>query len=408
MTTTQIASPIETLEREEQPGLSFPLQFASTLASNGFIPATAVAINTRPVKVTTQGKSISWYVENQVDRRAWREETIPAEVVGLSRAVTVFRSSRKTNLITYDWHGDKDTFCPPMWWDLAIGSGACGLGCRACFLMLTHRIKRDPLRHLLYDNTDDFVCVVEKWLQQPERRRQHTLGVGIDRSDSLLYEGVAPHVRNLAPLFGDPQRNPRQNKLILLTKTANTHYLENIAPGDRKNIVVSFSLNPEPVADLWEGKWPDTGERITPLITRRLEAVKFAQELGFEVRVRVDPILTPEGWEDEYAAFIAEVRNRGIHFRYWTLGTYREKNAQLDSWRERWGLPAMEWQPGEDDLVRDGTHRHLTVERRVQVYQAITRLIRKEFPQALVSLCKETHAVRKSLALCNADCNCLD
>ena len=347
---------------------------------------------------------VQWYVNDQVNNGTWRQETIPAKVLGLSRPIMVFRASRKTNLLAYDWHGDNYTFCPPMWWDLAIGSGACGLGCRACFLMLTHRIRRDPWRHLLYDNVDDFYRASAKWLLSPDRRPQHTLGVGIDRSDSLLYEGVTGHVRRFAPLFGNSLANPKGCKLVLLTKSTNTHYLEEIASGDRRNIVVSFSLNPEPIADLWEGKWPD-GVRITPSIQHRLEAARFAQELGFEIRVRVDPILTPAGWEEHYAEFINQVLRMGINFRYWTLGTYREKNALLDHWRERWGLPAMEWQP--TDLVEDGTHWHLPTARRIEIYQTVTNLVRREFPQARMSLCKETHDIRKALMLCNADCNCL-
>lgn len=362
---------------------------------------------TRSVGRTAKGRPIDWFTNEQVSKGVWREEEISPELSGLSRPIVIYRGIRKSNLIVYDWHGDKQTFCPPMWWDLAIGSGACGLGCRACFLMLTHRIKRDPSRHLLYENLDDYLHASEKWLLSPQRRRQHTLGVGIDRSDSLLYEGVIEHVRNLAPLFSDPRYNPCGNKLILLTKTANTHYLADILPAHRSNIVASFSLNPEAIADLWEGKWPDTLERITPPISKRLEAVRYAQDLGFEVRVRVDPILTPEDWEEQYASFVSEVRAAGINFRYWTLGTYREKNTQLDAWRERWGLPPMEWQLSEDELVKDGTHRHLPEEQRVAIYRQVIALIRREFPQARISLCKETHRVRTALALCNADCNCL-
>jgi DNA repair photolyase len=361
----------------------------------------------KPIGSTAAGRPIDWFTQQQVQEGVWREEEIPPEISGLARPLTIYRGVRKTNFIVYDWHGDKRTFCPPMWWDLAIGSGACGLGCRACFLMLTHRIKRDPSRHLLYENSADFLRAAENWLLHPSRRRQHTLGVGIDRSDSLLYEGVVPYVRSLAPLFADPQQNPKQNKLILLTKTANTSYLADIAPVHRAHVVASFSLNPEPIADLWEGKWPDTLERITPPIEKRLEAVRYAQDLGFEVRIRLDPILTPEGWEEQYASFFATVKRLGITFRYWTLGTYREKNAQLDAWRERWGLPPMEWQPSDEELMKDGTHRHLGEQHRIEIYQKILQLLRQIFPLARVSLCKETHVVRKAVALCNADCNCL-
>ncbi len=75
---------------------------------------------------------------------------------------------------------------------------------------------------------------------------------------------------------------------------------------------------------------------ITPSIATRLEAARYAQDLGYEVRVRVDPILTIEHWEEHYADFVAQVKAAGLNFRYWTLGTYREKNTQLDGWRERW------------------------------------------------------------------------
>lgn len=360
-----------------------------------------------PETLFDNGKPVTWFVDDQVAQGRWREEVIAPEVTGLSRPITVLRASRRSNLIVFKWHGDKDTFCPPSWFDLALGNGACGYGCRSCFLMLTFRAMRDPMRHVLYENYGAFEQATRNWLTSADRRPQHTLGIGIDRSDSLLYEGVANagHVRRLAPLFASAKTNPHGCKMILLTKSANSHYLAEIAPTHRNNVVVTFSLNPEAVADLWEGKYPDTGERITPPIARRLEAALHAQALGYEVRARIDPILTPEGWQDLYAAFFAEIARMGINFRYFTLGTYREKNVALDFWREKWGLLPMEWEP--TDLEQDGTHRHLPPSRRLEIYRAVRDLIRRELPQARVSLCKETHAVRKALMLCNADCNCL-
>ena len=91
--------------------------------------------------------------------------------------------------------------------------------------------------------------------------------------------------------------------------------------------------------------------------------------------------------------------------RYVTLGTYREKNNQLDTWRKKGGLPPMEWEP--EELVREGTHFHLPEEKRIAVYRTVAELSRKYLPESRVSLCKETHTVRKALGLCNADCNCL-
>lgn len=264
------------------------------------------------------------FVENQVEKETWILQAIPADVVGLTRDLEVYIASRESEFITFDYHGSKETFCPPIWWDLGIGSGACGLGCRACFLMLTHREMRDPLRHVLYENVEAFWRATQEWLKDPERLRQHTMGLGIDRSDSLLYEGVTGHARHLIPMFADPERNPNRNPLVLLTKSKNVHYLEGLPT---QNIAVTFSLNPEAIADLWEGKWPDTLERITSPISERLEACLQAQRMGFEVRWRLDPILYPPGWQKLFEEFFREAASMGLRPRYVTLGTYREKNA---------------------------------------------------------------------------------
>jgi DNA repair photolyase len=342
------------------------------------------------------------FIAGKVQSGTWREETVPAATVGLSRDVTVYRARRKTTLIKHDYHGDADTFCPPIWWDMAIGSGACGLLCRACFLMLTFRSMRDPRRPVIYDNVEDFWKATAAWLKHPTRKRQHTLGLGIDCSDSLLYEGITGHARNLIPLFADVTSNPLGNCLVLLTKSINTHYLADL-PTD--NVAVTFSLNPEPIADLWEGKWDDSEERVTPSIHSRLEACLEAQKMGFETRWRVDPILYPHGWEYMYGEFFATAAEMGLRPRYITLGTYREKDPNLDLWREWWGLREMEW--NADEMAKEGTHRHVPESKRLEIYSEVRDQVRRYLPHSRISLCKETHSVRKKLQLCNADCNCL-
>lgn len=353
-------------------------------------------------QITLPDRPPSKFIDRKVSTGSWQRETVPAVTAGLTRDVTIYRSDRKSDLIKFDHHGDKDTFCPPVWSDLAIGSGACGLGCRCCFLMLTFRSMRDPLVPLIYSNVDDFADAVRDWLTDPQRRRQHTMGLGIDCSDSLLYEGITGHARRLIPMFANPETNPTGNRLILLTKSKNTHYLEGLSTS---NVVVTFSLNPEAIADLWEGKWPDTLKRITPPIADRLAACLHAQRMGFEVRWRIDPILTPPGWEQAYDEFFSEAVGMGIRPRYVTLGTYREKTPQLDAWREWWGLPEMEWEPRE--MAKEGTHLHVPESDRVKVYEVVRDLCHKHLPDSRVSLCKETNTIRKQLRLCNARCNCL-
>ena len=48
----------------------------------------------------------SKFVENKLRAGDWRPEVVPASIVGLGRDVTIFRATRKTNLVTYGVHGD--------------------------------------------------------------------------------------------------------------------------------------------------------------------------------------------------------------------------------------------------------------------------------------------------------------
>lgn len=378
-------------------------------------------------------KPINSFVDEQVRSGAWREETLQPDMTGLPRPMKVYRAPRKQKRIKHDWHGGPSsarTFCPPRWYDVAVGSGACGLGCRFCFLMLTFRKMRDPMSPVLYDNYDEYERDMRSWLLAdtwktdmsvsvrgeagapeelvPVRRVRRTaldaVGLGIDNSDSLLFEGVTGHARRFIPLFASPETNPRGNLLVLLTKSANVHYLEGLPTA---NVAVTFSMNPEREADLWEGKYPDTLERITPPVRKRLEACLAAQRMGFEVRWRLDPILTPPGWEADYRDFFREAASMGIRPHATTLGTFRQKNEQLDLWRSAWGLVAPEWEP--DGLERDGTHMHLGVERRADIYRTIMRLLDEApWPAApRVELCKETHEMRRAVGIKNCSCNCL-
>jgi hypothetical protein len=352
---------------------------------------------------TSKGQPVDHYVQERVRKGDWRLECIPADALGTARPLEVYRAVRKSNLIK-PWknlaEGD-EAYCPAHWADIAIGSGACGFRCGACFLLLTHRVKCDPSRHLLYENVEDYENAVMRWLRKPIRRN---LGLGIEGSDSLLYEGVTGHVRRLAPLLNDPKTNPHGCKLILLTKTKNARYLEGVRP---ENILLTFSLNPEPIADLWEGKWND-GVRITPSIADRLHASKKGEGMGFEVRWRVDPIFPLKDWQDIYREFFTRVARDGHTPTRITLGTYREMKRGLLTWAKFWGLPSVEWKPPR--LTKEGSHYHVPADERIRVYSFLKQVIHDAWGSTgkvpIVALCKETKGIRIETGLMHEHCNC--
>ena len=359
-------------------------------------------IQTQP-GFTGNGKPFNHLIEGKVAKGEYRLEQIPADVLGTLRPIEIYRAKRaKTNIIKpWESKTDDNSYCPAHWADIAIGRGACGFRCRACFLMLTHRIFCDPSRHILYENVDDYRKAVLDELLKPGPN----LGLGIDCSDSLLYEGVTGHARRLILLFADKKTNLFDRKLILLTKSKNVHYLEGL-PTD--NVLVTFSLNPEAIADLWEGKWDD-GIRITPSIKERLAASAKAQQMGFEVRWRIDPILPADNWQNIYRDFIFAAASEGHRPTRITLGTYREMGRSLLSIAKKWGLGPMEWLPTET-LAKDGTHYHLSEALRIEIYEMIKKLIDSAWTASgfspIVALCKESTAVHVAVGINHSHCHC--
>jgi len=370
--------------------------------NNHIDPEILKLIQTKPA-TTLKGKSFDWLVQQKVQSGEWRLECIPADIVGLKRPIEVYRAVRKSNLIK-PWTNKatgEPAYCAEHWADLATGRGACGFRCRACFLNLTARAFCDPSRHVLYENLEDYKRAVEQWLKKPTRKN---LGLGIDSSDSLLYEGVTGHARQLIPLFANPITNPHQCKIILLTKSSNVRYLNGLPT---TNVIISFSLNPEAIADLWEGKWND-GVRITPLIADRLQASLKAQEMGFEVRWRIDPIFLTQNWKDLYKEFFENAAPEGHLPTRITLGMYREMGRSLLAITRKWGLPPLEWKPPK--MTKQGIHYHLPIQERVAAYNFIKEAVEIAWKptgkRPVVALCKETATVREATGLNHCHCNC--
>jgi spore photoproduct lyase len=357
-------------------------------------------IHTKPGQ-TSDGKPFDHVVKDMVTQGTYRLQILSAEITDTLRPIEVYRATRAKSNIIKQWEPqtDDESYCPAHWSDLAIGRGACGFRCRACFLMLTHRVFCDPSRHVLYENVDDYLEAVKKELQIPGPN----IGLGTDCSDSLLYEGVTGHARRLIPLFANTQYNPFRRKLILLTKSTNIHYLEGLPT---ENVLMTFSLNPEPIADLWEGKWND-GVRITPSIMDRLAASALTQEIGFEVRWRIDPILPVDGWKEIYRDFLVSVAAEGHRPTRITLGTYREMGRSLLTIAQKWGLPPMNWTPPK--LSKDGMHYHIEESKRIEIYRCLTDFIQaawRPYDTPIAALCKESKQVRNAVDLNHDHCNC--
>jgi DNA repair photolyase len=168
-----------------------------------------------------------------------------------------------------------------------------------------------------------------------------------------------------------------------------------------------MSLNPEAIADLWEGKWSD-GVRKTPPIEERLAASKLGEDMGFDVRWRVDPLVPIEGWQDAYSQFFDHAARQGHRPQRITLGTYREMARSLSTIAAKWGLPEVEWELPE--LSKDGSHYHLPGRLRADIYEFMKGAIASAWHgtghQPIIALCKESRTMRQAVGLLHDRCNC--
>ncbi len=297
---------------------------------------------------------------------------------------------RKTQFIHKIGRVPAGVVCPP-YYVLSHGNG-CPYTCDYCCLQLPLCNVSKPI---VFHQRERLIDEVKRFLR---RGRGWLVSAG-ESSDSLALDHLTGLSEDLVNLFARQDEEllfPRekQHKLLFVTKSANVDRL--LSMKDRRNVAVSFSLNAPEIAERYEHGAPH------PYI--RLEAARRCQEAGYEVRIRIDPIIPNEGWESWYAPLLervaGEMDTRELRF---TLGTIRH-NA---------GLRECAGRRGRDQAVFDlATSREGTDARHrlpVALRRAVYGWFKERLPQdASVALCKETEELWRDLDLdpANPKCNC--
>lgn len=165
-----------------------------------------------------------------------------------------------------------------------------------------------------------------------------------------------------------------------------------------KNIVLSFSVNtPNFIAKY---------ERGTAKVEDRLKSAKIAKERGFEVRLRIDPMVPMDNWKEDYSKLVKDVLK--VNPDRITLGTLRYFNG-LESWAKRDGRNTDIFKYGTEQTKADGRIR---VMNRGFIYKFIIKeLLMGGYPLDKIGLCKETDNIFKfldqeGLKLNKKTCNC--
>lgn len=197
---------------------------------------------------------------------------------------------------------DERIVCPDFH-RIKLASNGCFYRCDWCYLKMTYRA------------AFPFITVrsgLERVKQRASKVLESSPGPVMfnagELADSLALEHLTGSVRELIPWFAAQPKG----YLFLLTKS---NAVDPILDCDHQGrTVLTWSLNNETVSRRFE--------LGAPSLHRRLEAARKAQQAGYRVRIRLDPIVPLPGWREMYARTVREIME-AIDPERITLGTLR-------------------------------------------------------------------------------------
>jgi spore photoproduct lyase len=327
------------------------------------------------------------YIEKQIKSKKWIPDTLPS-------GLKIYWAERSSNFVEL-FESEGDSFCPHFK-VIGVASGSCAVQCRGCYLQGTYRCLRDPGKPLLYKNLDRCAEELEKDMLESEEASVYSDG---ERCDSLLYDEHHGVTEKLLPVF--VKHKSLGNKFLRLTKSSSVKRLIGL---DHRNVMIlSYSLNPQGVADVFE-----TCPQAT--VEERIKAAAIAQnEGGYPSRIRVDPIIPINNWKSAYGEFLERMAELKFIPERFTLGTYRilKRSRHIDRiMNTGFAVPMSELEDADES--REQARLRIPLELRVEIYSFLIERIKKMFPESEYGVCKETRELRRRIGLAdkNKECNC--
>jgi spore photoproduct lyase len=273
-----------------------------------------------------------------------------------------------------------DVVCPHFL-ELKWATG-CPYSCAWCYLQGTFRFqkyKKSPMPKSYDRISKSLLAFFEGDGVRPE-----LLNAG-ELSDSMITE----HTEEPFSIFVmDLISKQDLHKILFVTKSNNIDNLLNVP--NKEQAIVSFSLNAVEVAEQWEK---------APAVKDRIEAAGKLSDAGFEVRVRIDPMVPIEGWKEGYATLLKMIFDRLKPSRI-TIGSLRGLQSTINNSKDKSWVPYLE--------ERSNWGRKIATEARLEMYKFVIDKLRDDHGYLNVALCKETVDMweRVGLDYTNIRCNC--
>jgi len=259
----------------------------------------------------------------------------------------------------------------------------CPFDCAWCYLKGTFRFLPTGTKPVVksYDKIESHIRRFLSELTTPE-----VLNTG-EIADSLMSEGSSqPFSKFIIPIFESQSRH----KVLFLTKSNNIRYLLEI--NSHNQVIISFSFNADEVARKWE--------RGAPPVARRIEAAKELTEAGYEVRIRIDPIVPIPDWEEHYTSLVDQIFASFTPERI-TLGSLRGLQSTINGSTDRSWVEYLKENSNWGKKV-DFKTRH-------EIYVSMIKKLKDVYQYECIALCKETVAMWAKLGMDyrKIKCNCI-
>lgn len=270
------------------------------------------------------------------------------------------------------------TVCPNFY--LLDHARGCNFNCSYCFL---RDIEYNRKERRVFGDIDRLRDELRAWIAQ-DNLETYLANSG-NMTDSLSFEKERPMWGDLIEFMRENAEKPgRPHCFLVVTKAGLSHCGAFLEHEPCRNIIVSFSINAPDAAQDHEPGAASTAER--------LKAARTLREMGWRVRVRMDPMI--KGYD--YSGLIADVA--AIAPERVTLGTLRADPTLLPEVRDVDIFRELE-EPEPESIARYPRAERLAMYRdAVDGLRDVTS----------IGLCEETEDVWLELGLDaeNKTCNC--
>lgn len=259
----------------------------------------------------------------------------------------------------------------------------CPFDCAWCYLKGTFRFHPTKTKPVIKDRlkVESHTRTFLQEVINPE-----ILNTG-EIADSLMTEGTEhPFSKFIIPIF----EKQSTHKVLFVTKSDNVKHLLEINPHNQA--IISFSLNADKVAKKWENG--------APSVDRRIEAAKKLYQAGYEVRIRIDPMVPVENWATHYTMLINQIFSNFIPSRI-TLGSLRGLQTTVN------GSTDKSWVKYLTEKSNWG--KKIDFKTRCDMYTMVINQLKEKHNYGEFALCKETVAMWGKLGMDYTEikCNCI-